>query len=186
MVFGRGGNEFIAVLLLGPLAAYAAEPARPASPDCPDTSWDLSQEVALFKGAATSVPAGLAAAAAPRLELSKLYQVALAPVDRVALAASARPSQRHDVSAGIIAVQVPRSGNYRVSIDGQFWVEAIGAEGPITSTGFQGHQVCPMIHKIVEFPLRPGRITFQVSGASATAKLTVTRAADTSEHSAAQ
>jgi hypothetical protein len=182
----KAPRHFIAVLMLGPLVALAAEPVGPASPDCPNTSWNLSREVALFTGQPTSIPAALAVSDAPRLELSKLYRVSLAPVERVSVAASARPSQRHDANAGILAVEVPASGNYRVSTDGPFWVEAIGPEGPIASSGFQGRQVCSMIHKIVEFPLPPGRVTLQVSGASPTVKLAVTRSANTSEHGAAQ
>jgi hypothetical protein len=176
----------IAILLVGPLAAFGAERSRPASPDCPNTAWNLNQEVALFKGAATSTPAGLAVADAPRLELSKLYQVSLTPVDRVTFAASAKPSQRHDASAGILAVEIPTSGNYRVSMDGPFWVEAVGPDGPIASTGFQGRQVCSMIHKIVEFPLLPGHTTLQISGASSTVKLAVTPSANAGERGASR
>jgi hypothetical protein len=146
----------------------------------------LSHEVALFKEAAIAVPAGLAAAGAPRLDLNKFYQVALAPVDRVTLAASGKPSQRRDDSAGIIALEILDAGSYRVSMDGPFWIEAIGPDGPITSSAFQGRQVCSMIHKIVEFPLRPGRITLQVSGASAKVSLAITRSADSAGHSTAQ
>jgi hypothetical protein len=164
-------------MLAGVLPGIGAQPASAASSDCPNTSWQLTQEVALFKGTATAIPGGVTVTGAPRVQFDKLYKVELIPAERVALAASSKPSQRHDVSAGILAVDVVESGTYRVSMDGPFWVEAIGPDGPITSSGFQGHQVCSSIHKVVEFPLRPGRISLQISGASPTISLTVTRSA---------
>jgi len=183
--YSRRGIQLVAVLLLGPFLAIATERAPAASPDCPNTSWDVAHEVSVFKEAATHISAGLAADGAPRLDLNKLYQATLAPVERVTLPATTKPSQRHDSNAGMFALEVPESGSYRVSMDGPFWVEAIGAEGPITSTGFQGRQVCLMIHKIIEFPLLAGRITLQISGATSSVKLAVTRSA-AAEHGPAQ
>jgi len=165
----------IAAMLLAPLVAVGADAPPPATSDCPRAQWDMSQEVALFKDSATSLSSGTVASGAPRVELNKLYQVTLAPADHVSLARGSRPERKQDGNAGLLAMDVPVQGTYRVSVDGPFWIDALGASGPIASTGFQGHQVCLLIHKSVEFALPPGRTVFQVSGSSAALKFLVTR-----------
>lgn len=148
--------------------AFTAAHAR-ADPACDGFKWDASHEHALFLGTATKTTAGRDAASAPQLEADRLYAVALAPQEAVRRLSPPSKKMRDDgASAGLVRFQVARAGQYRVSLDGAFWIDLVVDGRTIPSIDFNGAHGCTTPRKIVVYDLPASRgITLQIGGHAA-------------------
>ena len=114
----------------------------------------------------------------PLLDVGRLYAVALAPQGDVELAAPpAKPMLADGAHAGILRIQVPAAGRYRVSQDAHFWVDVLQAGKLLPSVDFQGSIGCEP-QKIVMFDMPAGsEILVQFSGSTqAVVRVAVTAA----------
>ena len=170
----RCGVTLLAVALLLPLAARAADAADP----CAAFTWDVRHERALFGGTPQALAAGTTAANAPALSPDTLYQLQLSALSQVTLAV---PAGRHASSpsayAGLATLTLAQAGPYRISLDVPIWVDVIAGGNAIRSQDFQGRPGCNAPHKVVTFVLPAAtRLTLQFSGDSAkTVKVAVSR-----------
>jgi hypothetical protein len=155
--------SWLAVLMLGGATAAAA-----ADDPCSGFKWDVSQEHALFSKAPESITAGHDLASAPVMKADKLYEVALAPQDGVKFVLSPGKKGLPDGAfAGLVHLQVPAAGAYRVSLDQGFWIDVVGNQKLIESTDFTGSHTCDGPRKIVLFNLPAGQdLVLQLSGAA--------------------
>jgi hypothetical protein len=150
------------VMLAGATVATAADDP------CSGFKWDVTQEHALFSKAPESVAAGHDLASAPTMKTGKLYELALAPQDGVKFVLMPGKKGLPDGAfAGLVHLQVPAAGAYRVSLDQGFWIDVVGNQKLIESTDFTGSHSCDGPRKIVLFNLPAGQdLVLQLSGAA--------------------
>jgi hypothetical protein len=142
------------------LAAAADDP-------CTGGKWDVTQEHALFSKAPDSIPAGHDLASAPVMKAQKMYELALTPQSGVTfILPPAKKMLADGAFAGLVHMQVPTAGAYRVSLDQGFWIDVVGDQKLIESTDFGGVPGCTAPRKVVIFNLPAGDVVLQLSGAT--------------------
>jgi hypothetical protein len=155
-------TSWLMLLLSGATIAAAADDP------CTKFKWDVTQEVALFSKPAEPVTAGHDLASAPVMKAQKLYEVALSPQEGVKFVLP--PAKRglpDGAFAGLVHLQVPAAGSYRVSLDQGFWVDIVGDQKFVESTDFGGASGCSAPRKIVIYTLPAGAdLVLQLSGAA--------------------
>lgn len=163
------------VLACAAVAILCCEAAHAADADpCSTFSWDVSHERAVMQQSPQMVNAAQKAEAMPLFELSKLYELKLAPQAGVAFQAKpAKPALEDGSQAGLVRFRTMKAGRYRVSITSGHWIDVVDGTQPVKSRDFQGQRGCERPHKIVEFELVAGHdYTLQFSG-STTAQVLV-------------
>jgi hypothetical protein len=149
------------VLLSGASVAAAADDP------CTGGKWDVTQEHALFSKAPDSIPAGHDLASAPIMKAQKMYELALTPQSGVTfILPPAKKMLADGAFAGLVHMQVPTAGAYRVSLDQGFWIDLVGDQKFIESTDFGGVPGCSAPRKVVIFNLPAGDVVLQLSGAT--------------------
>jgi hypothetical protein len=157
----------------------AAGSALAQEDPCAKFSWNIERERALFATAPEAVAAGRDAATTPLLAPERLYQLQLAPQDRVALALPPGKQTKADGAyAGMARLRLQQPGTYRVSVDQSLWIDVVADGKMLDSADFQGRSGCMTPHKIVQYSLPAGRdLVLQLSGAASPgARLTITQA----------
>jgi hypothetical protein len=160
------------LMLAGRMAAHAQ------GDPCAGYKWDIAKERSLFAGAATSLSGGKSAASATAISSARFYAVQLAPAATVTFAVPpGKSAPTQGTFAGILALTIPTSGKYRVSLDAPVWIDLTGADGKLVpAADYEGVHACSAPRKVVEFDLE-GRKQWllQVSAADQpTVRLTVT------------
>ena len=161
------------------LAAILLLTATPglAADACSGFSWDVSRELSLFAGPATSLAAGADSAAAPALAMDRLYTLALRPLNEVTFVTA--PGKRNGAESGyggLASLDIKTPGKYRFALDAPAWIDVIADGGAMNTSGHQGASGCAGPRKIVEFDFSVSRrVTLQLSGADSPAvRITVT------------
>lgn len=133
-----------------------------------DFKWNISAERALFGGDAKALAVGASAAAAPSIEVDKLYQFALAEQPQVVFAAAPGKKMLADgASAGLVRFKSGAAGAYRVSLSRGIWVDVIAGEKTIESSDFGGAPGCETPRKVVLYQLPANtQLLLQLSGAA--------------------
>lgn len=110
--------------------------------------------------------AGRDGGGAPRLALGQAVNLTLPATAQVRFAPP--PSRAHAAGAhaGLVAIDVPRAGTYRVALSTGVWVDVIRGGKAVASTAHGHGAACTGIRKIVDFALTPGRHVLQLSGSS--------------------
>ncbi len=133
------------------LAAFVlAAPSVHADDACTGFKWNAAHEHALFLGDAAAATAGKDVASAPKLDLDRLYELALSPQDGVRFAAPPSKTMLADGAyAGVVRFAPAQAGQYRVSLDVPFWIDVVADGKPIPSIDFNGAHGCDKPRKIV-------------------------------------
>jgi len=175
---GRDGARWLAGAVFSALASVmASAPAHAADP-CDAISWNVSQERALFATPPTAVTAAMAVGPAPTLNLDKLYEISLAPQEKMSFVLPpAKKVLADGAFAGIVTLHIPSAGKYRVSMSEGFWIDVI-TDGKFAATDdFTGMHECRAPRKIVQYVLPAGDLALQFSNTnSASVRVTVTAA----------
>ena len=151
---------FSALLLTGATVPAAADEA------CTGGKWDITQEHALFSKAPEGLSAGRDLASAPVMKAQQMYELALSPQASVTfILPPAKKMLADGAFAGLVHMQVPAAGTYRVSLDAGFWIDVVGNQKFIESTDFGGVPGCTAPRKVVLFNLPAGDLVLQLSGA---------------------
>jgi hypothetical protein len=159
--------------------ALAMRAAFAADDPCAGFRWDIGHERALFAAAAETAVAGKDTASAPLLVPDRLYELQLTPQDQVKFAAPPGKKMLADgASAGLARLHLATAGEYRISLDQAFWIDAVADLRLIASSDFQGRPGCQAPHKIVLYPLPGGQdLILQFSGGiGSRLRLTITPA----------
>jgi hypothetical protein len=152
----------VACLLSG--AALAAE-----VDGCTKFTWDVTHELAVFKGVPKPVAAGTKAGKeAPQLKLDQVYELKLANQTGVTFALQpGKPTLPDNAQAGVFRFHTEKAGRYRVGITSGHWIDVVDGDKLIKSRDFQGARGCERPHKIVEYELPANSdLTLQLSGAT--------------------
>jgi hypothetical protein len=140
--------------------------------------WDVTREVQLYATAPQSQVAGLSAGDAPAIEAGHLYALELKPQETVRYAVAPGKKMLADGAfGGVLRLQVPAAGQYRVAIDSGFWLDLLADGKPLATVDFNGSTDCAGgPRKIVVFDIPANAVLLlQISAATAAAaKLTVT------------
>lgn len=142
---------------------------------CAAFKWDVTQERALFAKTVSPTPAGKDGTSAPAATPNRLYQLQLLPTSQVAFAAAPGKPSPPEAFAGILSLNIPASGKYRIAIDAPLWIDIVADGKLIAPSDYEGQHGCLAPRKIVEFNLDAAkRLILQVSGANErTARLTI-------------
>jgi len=97
------------------------------------------------------------------LTLGAASQVALAATPDVHFALRPEKPGGSVSYGGILAIDVPSAGTYRIALGSAAWLDVIGKDGAQRSTAHGHGPDCTGIRKIVDFTLTPGRYIVQIS-----------------------
>jgi hypothetical protein len=161
--------------ILAGIFCLAALPVR-AQEGCQDFKWDVAKEHALFAGSALPVQAGDKEATTATLVPDHLYRIALKPVGAVQFVQTPRKAPPGDTLAGLVKLNVPKPGSYRISLELPIWVD-LATEGKLVApVDYQEQRSCDAPHKIVVYELvGPKSYLLQLSGTHGNAvRLSVT------------
>jgi hypothetical protein len=153
----------LTLLMLGATTVAAA-----ADDPCAGFKWNVTEERALFAKTAETAVAAHDAASAPVVKADKLYELALSPQDGVKFVLPpGKKSLPDGAFAGLVRLQVPTAGLYRISLDQGLWIDVVGHHQMIDSTDFAGATGCTAPRKIVQFILPAGKdLVLQMSAAA--------------------
>ena len=136
---------------------------------CAHFRWDVSHELAVMKQAPKPLTAATKpGAAAPHLEVDKVYELKLAAQSAVTYAVQpAKPTLDDSAQGGLVRFHTGPAGFYRISITSGHWIDVVDGAQAVKSKDFQGARGCERPHKIVLFEL-PGErdLILQLSGAA--------------------
>jgi hypothetical protein len=150
------------------LVLSSATAAMAADDPCTGFKWDITQELALFNQPPEKVAAGHDLASGPTMKAQKLYELTLAPQDTVKFVLPPGKKGLSDGAfAGLVHLQVPTAGSYRVSLNAGFWIDVVSNQKLIESSDFGGMSGCAAPRKVVVFNLPAGDdLVLQISGAA--------------------
>ncbi|MDP1028500.1 homogentisate 1,2-dioxygenase [Sphingomonas sp. KR1UV-12] len=79
------------------------------------------------------------------------------------------PGHKADAGSfgGTAEVTVEAAGRYRIMLDGAAWIDLVADKLALTSVAHGHGAPCSGVRKMVDFDLKPGHYTLQVSGAKA-------------------
>jgi hypothetical protein len=143
--------------LASPAAAQAGDPAAECSAPRAATG-----ELAPWRSPVTLVTANEVGQLPDAvMRVGQAAELVLHPIGAVRLPVAAG---RAGGNGGLAAITITRTGTYRFALGSAGWVD-VAAGGKAVKSTTHGHgPACTGIHKIVEFPLKPGRYTIVVSG----------------------
>ncbi|HEY0232891.1 MAG TPA: hypothetical protein VGC55_16720 [Dokdonella sp.] len=135
---------------------------------CSGFKWDVKHEHTLFIHEGRMATAGKDDKSAPMLDVDRLYLLGLSPQENVKFATPPAKKMLADgASAGLVHFRIAKAGQYRVSVDVPFWIDAVVDGKSIPSIDFNGAQGCTAPRKIVvyDLPATPS-LTLQFSGST--------------------
>ncbi len=74
--------------------------------------------------------------------------------------------------SGLFEIEIDKAGTYVVALSAGAWIDLLKDGKALTSSAHDHGPACSTLHKMVEFPMEPGRYVLQVSG-NADAKLSI-------------
>jgi hypothetical protein len=116
--------------------------------------------------AAWTAPTPLAAAGdahrLPMLAVGQAADVTLLPTPQVHYPSRPEKPGGSVSHGGLIGIDVAQAGTYRVALSSGAWIDLV-RQGKATTSVAHGHgPTCTGVHKMVDFPLTPGRYTLQL------------------------
>lgn len=148
---------FLPLMLLG--TAAAAQPAQ----NCPPNAPPLPAAMRPWQGRAAQVNGGFQGSG-PQLEAGVVAEVSLQPVATVTWRHAPGRAPAAGTRAGLIDFEADFAGTYRMALSSDVWLDVVGPNGPVASSGQALGPACSGIDRIVDFRLQPGRYTIQLSG----------------------
>ncbi len=167
-----------ALMFATPLAALGQQNSLAADP-CARYKWDVTPERALFATAASPVTAAKEGQSAPHIATDRAYRVQLAPAAQVVFpTAPGKASPAEGSYSGVLALTVPVTGSYRVSVDLPVWIDVVADSRLLPPTDYEGQYGCDAPRKIVQFSLKANEpLILQLSGVTQpSARVTIVRA----------
>lgn len=141
------------------IALLIASPAL-AQPDCPKDAEPLPPALAAW----SPTPDVLSKDAV--LATGSPMRVALEPT-KVRFAAPPQREPKPGSFGGVIRFDVQQAGTWRVALGAGGWIDVLTDGKAVASTAHDHGPACSGIRKIVDFTLRTGTHTLQISGAAA-------------------
>jgi hypothetical protein len=154
----------LAALTLCCSAAIHAAP-EPAPPACPATPRPVPAAYDGWGGnVAIEAARGVEGLAGAPLTPGQGADVRLHPDGQVTYITLPKGAGEAASYGGLARVTIARAGTYRVALGGFVWVDLVRDGKPAATVKFGHGPECTPIRKIVDFELRPGTYTLEVSG----------------------
>lgn len=160
------GMVLLAVSCVG-FSSVLAQPGRQGPPPgCRAWDADLPPQWAPWAEKGVALTAAHSPADAPRATIlaAKKYSVTLAPAQTVRMAIETPdvdpPPNAHE---GMLSVQVPSDGLYWVAVSTGLWIDIVAGGAIVESTDHGPGPQCASIAKSVQFMLKAGTVTIQLS-----------------------
>ena len=154
------------LLVAGALLLSPAAIAQQAPVDCAAGAPVLPADLQPWSSPVPGLMAAGDASAAPVLPLDKAVPLTLLPQGAVHFVAPAGKAGEGERSAGMVALDVPEAGTYRVALGKAAWIDIV-RDGLVIASTAHGHgPACSGIRKMVDFPLQSGRHLIQLAGAA--------------------
>jgi hypothetical protein len=163
LLAGAGSGVLLALFTARAPAQIVREPAQlPAAEDlrgsCMAPGWDMAAEVKAFQSTAENLPASRSSLELPPLELGRLYVLRLSPQTEVQyLQTTAKKSLVQSPLGGLAQFNVPRPGNYRITVDSPLWIDVVAAGAVLAPGSFNGWHSCRLFRKTVQYALQAGQ-----------------------------
>jgi hypothetical protein len=170
--------RWLAMLASIAACAILAAPVHAADP-CDGFAWNVSHERALFAMQPVRVTAAPSAGPSTALEVDRLYEIVLTPQNNVSFVlAPDKKALADGAFAGLVTLNIPTAGKYRVSISDAFWIDVIADHKFVATDDFTGVHECHAPRKIVQYALPAGNdLILQFSNANnPSLRVTVTAA----------
>lgn len=152
------------LMLAAPLCAQEGAPSSSMPPAAPACTAPVAPTGAL---APWSSPAPLTAGAdgahAALLKAGLAAQIALLPTPAVTYPLQPEKPGGSVSHGGVMALEVAQAGTYRIALSSGAWLDVVGADGAQRSVAHGHGPECSGIRKMVDFALKPGHYTVQVS-----------------------
>ena len=147
-----------------PLLALLASPAmaQPAEPSCANIRAALPSELAGWSQQ-TPVSAGVKAGEGATLEVGHAALVSLHPAKHLAF----KTDGAADANGGTLALAVTKAGTYRVALGEAASIDLIADGKAVTIAARAAGPRCTGVKRLVDFTLKPGNYTVQLSGSAA-------------------
>lgn len=148
-----------------------------SEPTCSSTPVSLPAELAAWPDrAAVKAGSDPAALEMAKIDLGHAIDAGLAPTPEVHYALRPEKPGGSVSFGGLYALNIERSGTYRVALGSAAWIDLV-RDGKAISSSAHGHGPdCSGIRKMVDFALAPGTYVLQISAnASSTMPLLVAR-----------
>jgi hypothetical protein len=113
---------------------------------------------------APSLAAGSSAADAPLLKPGQAVTFAMKPAPQVHFNAAARRSDDAKTWGGIAVFNVGTASTWRVSLGAGAWIAVVQDGVEVQSATHSHGEAC--LTKMVDFPLRPGKVFIELSAAT--------------------
>jgi hypothetical protein len=102
----------------------------------------------------------------PDLSVGEAVDLALRPIDKVAVVAPLGKAPGLDDRGGIVTFRAALSGTYRIALGGHAWIDVAKGQTPLVSIAHSAGPQCAGIAKKVDFRLDAGTYILQISAAA--------------------
>ena len=134
------------------------------------TAWMMTLAMAIqAPGACPESVAGWATpaplASGGSLKVGRTATLGLLPAAGIRFARPPERAPAPGTHAGTVSVTIAAAGRYRVLLDGPAWIDLLSGGRAVPSTAHSHGAPCSGVRKMVDFDLKPGTYTLQLSGA---------------------
>ena len=162
------GRIWLCVIPAITFASFNSARADESGATCQSPGWDMSREIATFRGTAASLSASNTANDLRTIDVGSLYALKLRPqADVQFLQPPEKASRAQTPLAGLVRFTVTSSGKYRITLDAALWIDVVSPTGILPSSAFNGWHACSLFRKSVEYTFQAGQMfVLQFSGAA--------------------
>jgi hypothetical protein len=152
------------LMLAAPVCAQDGTPSPAMPPAAPACTAPVAPTGVLAPWTSpTPLTAGADGAHAALLKAGQAAQIALLPTPAVTYPLQPEKPGGSVSHGGVMALEVAQAGNYRIALSSGAWLDVVGADGAQRSVAHGHGPDCSGIRKMVDFALKPGHYTVQVS-----------------------
>ncbi|MDE1916364.1 MAG: homogentisate 1,2-dioxygenase [Sphingomonadales bacterium] len=152
------------LMLSAPAMAEQGSMAASAAPACPAP---IAPAGALAPWARPApLAAGADGAHAPTVTLGRAAQLALLPTPSLHFLLPPAKSGEATSHGGVLSLDIAKTGTYRIALSAAAWLDVVGQDGAQRSIAHAHGPDCSGIRKMVDFTLKPGHYTVQISSSA--------------------
>ena len=167
MTLWRGGAALIAGMCAMPLAAQDTKPMagnmEMPAPACTATVPAEGALAAWNKQADMQAQGDPTKLAGTSIRVGEAVRLALLPTPDVHYVVRPEKPGGSVSHGGLIGIWVAKAGQYRIALGSGAWIDLISNGKPVISIAHGHGPACTGIRKMVDFDLKPGHYTLQIS-----------------------
>jgi hypothetical protein len=150
-----------------PATSSALAPPPPVAPSCTVRAEPTGPLAPWSHPIPFSPAADIRQLPAAALPIGRAVDLALIPTPQVHFRVRSEKPGGPVTYGGMIMFNVRQAGTYRVALGSGAWIDMVSGSNAVASVSHGHGPACSTIHKMVDFPLMPGRYTLQIGGNTA-------------------